>query len=235
MKLPLIVSVPHAGLTVPQEVKRYCALTPEQILADSDEGAAEIYDLKSEAVAYVTTSVARAIVDMNRAEDDRSRDGVVKTHTCYDVPVYRRPIGEEVVEARINSYYYPYHRQLSQYAGNVKLGVDCHTMAAVGPPSASDAGCNRPGVCLSNASGTCPQDWFDGLIHCFEESFDCEISVNYPFKGGHIIGSHSSELPWIQIELSRAPFLKTAEKCKRVLGALTLFCNFALDDHADSQ
>jgi formiminoglutamase len=82
MKLPLIVSVPHAGLTVPEEVRSYCVLTPKQILADCDEGAAEIYNLKSEAAAYITTSVARAIVDMNRAENDRGRDGIVKTHTC---------------------------------------------------------------------------------------------------------------------------------------------------------
>ncbi|UCF17811.1 MAG: N-formylglutamate amidohydrolase, partial [Phycisphaerales bacterium] len=90
MKMPLIVSVPHAGLTVPAEVQDYCALTPEQILGDSDEGAAEIYDLKSEAAEYVTTSVARVILDMNRTEDDRGRDGIVKTHTCYGIEVYNR-------------------------------------------------------------------------------------------------------------------------------------------------
>lgn len=235
MKLRLIVSVPHAGLTVPEQVRDCCALTPEQILVDSDEGAAEIYDLRSEAAAYITTSVARAIVDMNRAEDDWSRDGVVKTHTCYGVPVYRQPLPEETIETLLDRYYRPYHRQLSQRTGDAKLGIDCHTMAAVGPPSAADAGCDRPGICLSDATGTCPQGWFDKLIHCFEESFDCEISVNYPFTGGHIIRSHCTELPWVQVELSRAPFLEPADKRKRVLGALTLFCRLALDDHVDSQ
>jgi len=224
MKLPLIVSVPHAGLTVPEEVRDNCVLTPKQILADSDEGAAETYDLKSEAAAYVTTSVARAIVDMNRAENDRDRDGIVKTHTCYGAPVYRQPLSEDTVEYLLDSYYRPYHRTISEYAGNAKLGIDCHTMAAIGPPTAPDMGCDRPGVCLSNASGTCPPDWFGKFVHCFEKSFDCEISVNNPFKGGHIIRSHCSELPWIQIELSRAHFLDVGEKRRRVLAALTLFC-----------
>jgi len=45
VKLPLIVSIPQAGLTVSEQVRQNCALTPEQILADSDEGAAEICDL----------------------------------------------------------------------------------------------------------------------------------------------------------------------------------------------
>ena len=224
MKLPLLISVPHAGLSVPEEVRGLCTLTPEQILADSDEGAAEIYNLQSQAAAYVTTSVARAIVDMNRYENDRGRDGVVKTHTCYGIPIYREPPSEDTVKALLDRYYRPYHRMLSERSANVKFGIDCHTMAAVGPPVARDKGHERPRVCLSNGSGTCPQDLLDKLARCFEKSFDCEISVNHPFKGGSIVRSHCSELPWVQIELSRAPFFDLAEKRKRILGALTLFC-----------
>ena len=229
MKLPLIISVPHAGLIVPQEARGYCALAPEQILADSDEGAAEIYDLKSDVTTYITTDVARAIVDMNRAEDDRGRDGIVKTHTCYNTRVYRELVPEDVVEILLERYYRPYHQRLSESAADVKFGVDCHTMAAVGPPCSEDSDCERPNICLSNAYGTCPQDWFEKLAQCLEASFDSEISVNHPFKGGYIIRSHSSELPWVQVELSRAPFLQIAEKQERVLQALTLFCRIALD------
>ncbi|UCE46708.1 MAG: N-formylglutamate amidohydrolase, partial [Phycisphaerales bacterium] len=138
-------------------------------------------------------------------------------------------------EILFDRYYRPYHRRLSQCAGAAKLGVDCHTMAAVGPPSASDAGCDRPEICLSNAFRTCPQDWFDKLLYFFEESFGCEVSVDRPFKGGHIVRSHSRELPWVQTELSRARFLENAEKRKRVLKALTLFCTSALDNQADPQ
>ncbi|MBW7989144.1 MAG: N-formylglutamate amidohydrolase [Planctomycetes bacterium] len=229
MKLPLIISVPHAGLTVPEEARDYCALTPEQIIADSDEGAAEIYDLKSEVTVHITTDVARAIVDMNRAEDDRGRDGIVKTHTCYNARVYHQSVPEDVAEILLERYYRPYHRRLSESAADAKFGVDCHTMVAVGPPSATDSDCERPNICLSNAHGTCPQNWFEKLTQCFKESFDSEISVNHPFKGGYIIRSHSSELPWVQVELSRAPFLQIAEKRERVLQALTLFWRMVLD------
>lgn len=37
MSLSLLLSVPHAGTEVPAEVAAYCALTPEQIVADGDE------------------------------------------------------------------------------------------------------------------------------------------------------------------------------------------------------
>ena len=229
MTLPLIISVPHAGLTVPQEVRDYCALLPEQILADSDEGAADIYDLKSEVAVHITTDVARAVVDLNRAEDDRGRDGIVKTHTCYDARVYRKPVPEDLVEILLERYYRPYHQRLSESAADAKFGVDCHTMAAVGPSCATDSDCERPNICLSNAHGTCSQEWFEKLVHCFKESFDSEISVNHPFKGGYIIRSHSSELPWVQVELSRAPFFQTCEKRERILRALKLFCQKALE------
>lgn len=230
MKLPLLISVPHAGQIIPQEVKDYCALSPEQILADSDEGAAEIYDLKSEVAGFVTTDIARAIVDMNRAENNRSRDGIIKTHTSYDVQVYHQPIGEDLIETLLDRYYRPYHKQLLEVSVNFKFGFDCHTMAAVGPPSAKDSGCERPNICLSNAYGTCPQDWFEKITHCFEESFNSEVSIDHPFKGGYIVRSHSSEIPWVQVELSRAPFLEIAEKRECVLKALILFYQMVLNE-----
>ena len=89
MKLPVLLSVPHGGLEVPSEVAHICALTPKEIAEDGDEGARELYDLENHVAGFVDTDVARAIIDLNRAEDDFSKDGVIKTHTCWDVPVYR--------------------------------------------------------------------------------------------------------------------------------------------------
>ncbi len=46
----------------------------------------------------------------------------------------------------------PYHDDLDQalQQENLKLGVDCHSMAAVSPPIESDAGTPRPLICLGN-------------------------------------------------------------------------------------
>lgn len=138
MSLPILVSVPHAGLRVPPEVAAACLLSPEQVAEDGDEHAADIYDFAAEVRHYVTTDVARAVVDLNRAEDDRRPDGVVKTHTCFNVPVWRQPPGEPIVEALLATYYRPYHGRLSALGGQgARLAVDCHTMLAVGPPMQS--------------------------------------------------------------------------------------------------
>jgi formiminoglutamase len=225
MTLPVLVSVPHAGLAVPPEVEQLNLLTTAQIAEDGDEGAARLYDLGREVQAFVTTEIARAFVDMNRAPDDFRMDGVVKTHTCWDVPVYERPLDDEMIEALLGRYYRPYHRQLSARAGeNVRVGLDCHTMAAVGPPVGPDPGVERPAICISNGDGTCPREWLGELALCLGRSFGEGIAVNHPFTGGFIIRHHASELPWIQLEFSRAPFLSLLEKRLRLLAALDMWC-----------
>jgi N-formylglutamate deformylase len=222
MTLPLLISVPHAGLQVPPLAAPYCVLTPQQIAEDGDEGAAEIYDIENEVEAFVTTAVARAIVDLNRAEDDRRKDGVVKTHTCWDIPVYDAFPPADVVESLLETYHRPYHARLSELASTsgAQLGVDCHTMLAVGPPVSPDQGAERPWVCLSNADGTCPQEWVEGLRRSFEQLLGNHVRINYPFRGGYITRVHSKEMPWVQLELSRALFLSNREKRDLVLEAL---------------
>jgi len=226
MTLPILMSVPHAGLTIPPEVRDLCALIPDHILADSDEHAAEIYDLKSHVEAFITTDIARAAVDLNREKDDFRTDGVVKTHTCWNVPIYRKPLSPGQIQLLLDTYYHPYHRQLSEEAKNenVRLGLDCHTMAAFGPPVGPDPGQKRPWICLSNDDRTCPASWLKKLAKCLAKTFDHQVSINTPFRGGYIIRSHADELPWIQIEMSRDPFYPNEEKRVRILEAINMFC-----------
>jgi formiminoglutamase len=227
MKLPFLVSVPHAGLHVPHKVQDICILSPQDIYADSDSGAAAIYyDLKNSVEGFTTSDIARAIVDLNRAADDFRKDGVIKTHTCYDIPVYNEFPSKELIEELLVDFYHPYHQQLEALAGKpeIKIGIDCHTMAAIGPPIGPDAGKKRPLVCLSNADGTCPDEWLNELANSFQRVFPQEeVSINTPFKGGFIIRHHSTIIPWLQIELSRINTISNSKKREGVLTALNVW------------
>ncbi|WJW76400.1 N-formylglutamate amidohydrolase [Thiohalobacter sp. IOR34] len=226
-RLPLLLSVPHAGLRVPPEVSDRCLLSERDIVEDGDEGAAEIYrPLAAEVEVLQTTDIARAIVDLNRAEDDFSPDGVIKTHTCWGVPVYREFPPPALVERLLERYYRPYHARLGELAtAGLRLAVDCHTMAAIAPPVAPDAGQERPAVCLGDGGGRLPAGWVEALLECFAEAFaPHRVTLNQPFSGGYITRSHGREMPWIQLELSRAPFLGPAGKRQRVLQALRAWC-----------
>ena len=221
MTLPVLLSVPHAGLWVPPEVEHLCILTEKEIIRDGDEGAAEIYlPLEKDVAFLVTTEVARAIVDVNREEDNFDRDGVIKTHTCWDVPIYGKLPSDETIDLLIDKYYKPYHAKLSQIGKNAKLGIDCHTMAAKGPPIGPDPNQYRPAACLSNANGTFPWPWMYSLAWHLQKQLRREVLINQPFRGGHIIRKHAREMPWVQLELSRNPFIDWDQKRLRLLGAL---------------
>ena len=226
-KLPLLLSVPHAGLRVPPEVADICILSKDDIVKDGDEHAAAIYcPLEPYVEAFVTIDIARAIVDLNRAEDDFRKDGVIKTHTCWNVPVYREHPSAELIEVLLARYHRPYHNQLKSLTKTgVVLGVDCHTMAGIAPPVAPDPGKERPAVNLGDANGSIPAKWRDSLMECFQQAFgNHEVTLNDPFSGGYITRSHAAEMPWLQVELSRAFYISNEEKTACVLEAMRNWC-----------
>ena len=228
MALPLLVSVPHAGRDIPPEVRDICRLSEEDILADRDAGARTIYyGLAPHAAAFMTSDIARACVDLNRAPHDIGGDGAIKSHTCMNVPVYDSFPDDGLIKALLAGYYFPYHEKLTLNArkSSIKLGIDCHTMSDIGPPVGPDPGRKRPLVCLSNDEGTCPQEWITHLAHCFTEVFENRASINSPFRGGYITRKHASEIPWLQIEISRTAEYPDSFKKTCVLEGLTRFCN----------
>ncbi|MFW5740019.1 MAG: N-formylglutamate amidohydrolase [Myxococcota bacterium] len=225
-RLPLLVSVPHGGTAVPSELQGRHLLTHAQIVADGDVGASTIYAIGDQVASFVTASIARAFVDLNRAPDDVRKDGVVKTHTCWNEVIYPHALDEATARALVDRYHRPYHEELSRAATQeLLLAVDCHTMAAFGPPVGPDPGVERPWICLGNVGGrSCPAPWLAALGDCFSEQFEGRVRLNDPFRGGYITRYHGTEMPWVQLEMSRAPFFTDAEKRVRTVRALHAFC-----------
>ena len=148
MKLPLLISVPHAGLEVPPEVATLLHADRREIVEDGDEGAARSTPSKTEVAAFVTTEVARAIVDMNRAEDDRRQGrGGQDPHLLGRPGVRARSLRRASSQSLLETLPSPYHASDANSArtAGLRLGVDCHTMAAFGPPVGPDPGAERPG------------------------------------------------------------------------------------------
>ncbi|MEW7984760.1 MAG: N-formylglutamate amidohydrolase [Candidatus Thiodiazotropha sp.] len=224
MTLPLLISVPHGGHTIPPRLLEKCLLSERQIIKDGDEFAQAIYaPLESEVASYISTDIARAVLDMNRTEDDLRRDGVVKTHTCWNEPIWKESLTEEEARWLIDTYHLPYHQRLSEQAKrtDLLLAVDCHTMAANGPPVGPDPGQERPQVCLGNVNGkSCPDEWLSIMQDAFRKHFSGVVTVNEPFSGGYITKAHGKEMPWLQLELSRGNFATPWEKSSWVLSSL---------------
>lgn len=230
MTLPIALSVPHAGLLVPEELRADYLLSEEQTIADGDTGAFRIYDLRDDVAAFVRCDVARAVLDMNRAADDTERaDGVFKTLSIWGEPIWRRPLSADARRELLARYHAPYHRALRAFVGRAKLAVDCHTMSDVGPPIGPDVGCRRPLVCIGDRHGaTCPRPWVEALQQCLARYFGDDVTCNEPFAGGYITATHGADMPWVQLELSRTDDLSVEDKADFVRRALRDWCRLDL-------
>ncbi|UCG87794.1 MAG: N-formylglutamate amidohydrolase [Gemmatimonadota bacterium] len=216
--LPVLISIPHGGNQVPEELRDRVCITREDLFDDSDAFTREIYDLGDDVARVVKADVARAFVDMNRAPDDRppqNPDGVVKAATCFGRPIYipgREP-DENLTERLVERYHAPYHAQLVAAAqSDMKLALDCHSMLSHAPPISGDYGRARPLFCLSNLDGaTAPDDLLQELAAAIAAAFEIplsEIGLNDPFKGGYITRAHGTgTVPWIQVEMNRVLYL----------------------------
>jgi formiminoglutamase len=217
--LLVLLSIPHGGTEVPEELRNRVCITPRDLFDDSDPFTREIYDLTGEVVRVVKADIARAFVDLNRAPTDRpprNPDGVVKAATCFNRPIYlpgREP-DEALTEQLLRRYHAPYHAQLEDCSAEpgIKLALDCHSMLAVAPPIGEDRGKPRPSFCLSNGHGaTAPRTLLGEVAAAIAQAFEVspeQIGLNDPFKGGYIIKRHGiGPLHWIQIEMNRCLYL----------------------------
>jgi formiminoglutamase len=236
MKSPILVSIPHGGWKVADEIKNIWALSNEDAFHDGDPFTSKIYNFSDRVEFQIVMEYYRAVVDLNRQPDDiapKNPDGVIKSHTCWNVPVYKKESlpDERLKKLLLDKYYFPYHKQLGEQIKNsdLKLAVDCHSMAAKSPPIEADAGAVRPLICLGNLGDeygqiepvlnrvTCDQ----GLIRFMADEFrimfqheDLEVdpldiaTLNVPFNGGHITRCYGGQgVPFVQIEMSRALYL----------------------------
>lgn len=224
--LPILITVPHAGIKVPEMLKSLTGLSKKQIIIDGDLGASKIYNFKTAVKYFIQTEIARTFVDLNRVPHDYSPDGVVKTHTCRMEKIYHRPLSKQEIKKLLKRYYYPWHKRLSRISlsNEILFGIDCHTMAETAPPISSEPGVKRPWICLSNHDTTCPYDWLERLADAFKHHLGAgTVQINHPFKGGYIIQKHSLALNWIQLEISRQAFADNREKKNIVFDVLTRF------------
>ena len=134
-KLPIAIIIPHGGLAVPPELIGRVALTPAQIFNEADAYVDEIFDYR-ERVHH------------------RLGDGAVKGQTSYGAPVFHdgQSPDMDLVNSLIATYWRPWHEKLTAVLDDtaVKLVVDCHSMAAVGPAAYDDPDVLRPRVSSSN-------------------------------------------------------------------------------------
>ena len=220
-KLPVLISIPHGGMLIPEELKNKIIIGKEEIFEDIDPYTQEIYNLKDKVITVFKTDIARTFVDLSRAADDRppqNPDGVIKSHTCFGKKIFRENEQPDslLINQLLEKYYHPYHYHLRNYIEKnkyeIQLCLDCHTMAETGPAISPDTGARRPLICLGNRFGkTAPNELIEKLKRSFTKIFNLDekqVAINEPFAGGFITRNYGNNpLPWIQVEMNRSFYL----------------------------
>lgn len=216
-KLPFLISIPHGGTQIPKEVKNEICITNQDLFDDSDSFTQEIYNASEVVESVIKFDIARAFVDVSRAENmlpPEFTDGVIKSATCYNKPIYKNGlISNQLIKSLLEKYYKPYHTEIktSLENKNIKLALDCHSMAEFAPAIAPDKG-KRPLINLGDVEGkACDSSITKLLRESFIEVFNLneqDVTINHPFSGGYITRTYGNNpKPFIQIELNRSMYL----------------------------
>ena len=222
---PLLVSVPHDGTFVPDEIAQ--RLTPAaRRVPDTDWHIARLYAFARElGASMIVPTHSRYVVDLNRSEDDVSLyPGQNTTGLCPVVrfsgePVYlqgREPTPEEIAE-RVERYWRPYHQALRMELDRLRavhgraVLWEGHSIRGELPFLFQG---RLPDMNLGTAGGTSCSPALQQRLEAVlagQEEFDSV--VNGRFKGGHITrhyGDPASGIEAVQMETSQRAYMDEA-------------------------
>jgi N-formylglutamate deformylase len=225
-KFPVLILVPHGGYRIPEELEEVVSLDTNDLLLSADTGANDIFLFES--CAILNTHISRLFVDLDRAPLDiniRASDGVMKTRTFLGYNVFENEMFPDhiaianILKRHHAPFYDAVHKILS--TGEIKLVIECHTVAAVGPRLARDKDIPRPLISVSRFRETtegggecCPLSVAEAVISNLARSFSAEDhALDDPYKiletpiKGNLAKTFADRNPWLRLNLSRALFI----------------------------
>ena len=125
---PLLVTMPHCGIHVPDEIAG--RFTPAaRLLTDTDWHVDRLYDFAGELGAGVLAAThSRYVIDLNRPPDDQplypgaAGTGLCPATTFAGEPLYEAGAGPDEAEKtrRLETYWRPYHERLAAELARIK-------------------------------------------------------------------------------------------------------------------
>lgn len=212
-KYPIIINIPHSGTKIPEDIRKKFK-KPEPIIANNDWFLKELYDfLIDMELSILSANYSRYVVDLNRIITDPLIGDDYNKYTIYKKTTWKKELYEEIptqeqCEERLDKYYYPYHKKLSEMI-NKKLEtfekiliLDLHS----GYSSTGDKD-----ICLGNANGEMSEEnTINKFKKCLEE-VGYTVNLNNPCTGGKVLRKYHKENNKIEcmiFELNYTKYIK---------------------------
>jgi N-formylglutamate deformylase len=252
--VPVVVDVSRSGRFYPIDFR-----SPVPFSALHDNVSMYVDEIWKHAPRYGATLLQalfpNTYIDANRHELDidpslidgewpvpvqfvsKSGLGLLKTVSRYGEPLQERKLTVAEVEARLDRYFRPYHRELASIMDRMLTAhgfyyqLSCHCMSAVGAPTHADAGKERMDFCLGNLRGaSSSEDFIEFVADAIrQQGFTC--SVNTPYTGGELnrrYGKADGKQESIMVEINKRTFMDVKsfrknegfEAIQRVAGAV---------------
>jgi len=236
----LVFDSPHSGRTYPPS---FVSIAPPNELRWAEDAYVDelIAPAVEQGAVLLCASLPRSYIDLNRTATDIDAEllsepwpapltpsdktarglGLVRRFVVPGVPIYApRSLSVRDVQARIREVYEPYHAALDKLIAEVRgtrgavWHVNWHSMKSTGNAMTPDgAGAARADFVVSDRDGASAAPAMTALIVESLTAMGYRVSVNTPYKGGHIVqrlgrpadGAHS-----VQIEIRRNLYLDEA-------------------------
>ena len=222
-KTPLLVSVPHAGTALPDDLR--ARLSEEgRKLPDTDWHVHRLYDFaKQLGASMIVAKYSRYVVDLNRSTESAAlyagnpTSPVCPTHTFAGAAIYMsgQELRPDETPARIDRYWRPYHDRIAQELQRLRdehghaLLWDAHSIASEIPGLFE-------GVLPEFNFGTrdhasCPKEVGEALLELITRDGKFGAVLNGRFKGGYITlnyGRPAEKIYAVQLELAERTYME---------------------------
>jgi formiminoglutamase len=224
--VPLLISLPHTGTTLPPEIDDGRLVSRSRALRDTDWYIDQLYDFAIEmGASSVRTEISRTVIDVNRNPSGASlypgqaTTGLCPTETFDGDSLYhpgREPYEAEIAMRRAR-WFDPYHAALEAEIARMRgvhgkiVVYDCHSIRSV-VPRLFDG--ELPNFNIGTNEGrSCSLDLTE-IVAAACDHFGYSSITDGRFKGGWITrhyGSPFMGIHAIQMELACRGYMRETE------------------------
>lgn len=219
-ELPLLISVPHDGRDIPEELQSRMTDTGRAI-PDTDWHVAKLYDFAAEmGASIVVANYSRYVVDLNRSADDESlypgqvATGLFPEETFAGDAIYRDGgVDDDEKAGRLDQYWHPYHKYIRDTLDALReihgfaLLWDAHSIPSI-VPRLFDG--ELPALNIGSNKGASCERSIEHAVHAVAAQSRYSSVLNERFKGGYITrhyGDPKNGIHALQLEIAQRSYM----------------------------